>query len=140
VDDFVAQGTEGEFAGIKCQWHDMVEHHRKGDRLLGTACLARTDAIANGAVLAAFFSELAELFDIAKNTDTGPIPFPVIGNPMALAAKRELMAIKVAPNPDLYHASAGMEVVTVLTETQAQGDYKLPDGYHRQGFSSAGTL
>lgn len=140
VDDFVAQGTEGEFAGIKCQWHNMVEHHSNGDQLLGTVCLARTDAIANGAVLAAFFSELGELFDIVKNTDTGPIPFPVIGNPMALAANQGLMAIKVVPNPDRYSASAGMEVVTVLMETQAQRDYKLPDSYHRQGFSSAGIL
>ncbi|GGC59214.1 hypothetical protein [Marinobacter halophilus] len=140
VDDFVAQNIDGEFAGIKCQWHNLIAHHSDGDQLLGTACLANTEAFAHGPVLAAFFAELAEFFDIVEQADTGPIPFPVTGNPMALAAHQGMLAIKVIPNLELYSSEASMEVVSVSTEAHSRSEYQIPDSYRRSRFSSAGAL
>ena len=135
VDEFVAQNSEGVFAGITCQWYNLMAHHNDGDRLLGTACLAHTDAFANGATLAAFFAEIAEFFNIVEQADTGPIPFPATDNPMALAAHHGMLAMKVIPHPELDNLQAGMEVVSVSTEGHTRSEYLIPESYQRQRFS-----
>lgn len=135
VDEFLPQGRAGEFAGIPCQWHDMVEHQSTGDKLLGVACLAETQLVSQGQVLTSFFSDLVAFSDIVKNADTGPIQFPVMGNLMALPSGPEMMAIKISNSPDLSNRKAEMEVISASTELHSSDQYQIPAGYRQQRFS-----
>lgn len=137
VDEFLPQDRAGEFAGIPCQWHNMVEHQGSGDNLVGAACLAETQFIAHGEALTSFFSDLVAFSHIVKNADTGPIQFPVIGNLMALPSGPGMMAIKISKSPDLSSLTAEMEVISVSTEPHSPVQHQIPDGYRKQRFSES---
>ncbi|MEH6563014.1 MAG: hypothetical protein V7713_16455 [Marinobacter sp.] len=137
VDEFVPQDRAGEFAGISCQWHDMIEHQSTGDKLLGVACLAETHLVAQGQALTSFFSDLVAFSNIVKNADTGPIQFPVIGNLMALPSGPGMMAIKISNSPDLSSRKAEMEVISASTERHLSDQYQIPAGYRQQRFSES---
>jgi len=137
VDEFLPQDRVGEFAGIPCQWHDMVEHQSTGDKLLGVACLAETHLIAQGQALTSFFSDIVAFSSIVKKADTGPIQFPVIGNLMALPSGPGMMAIKISNSPDLSGRKVEMEVISASTERHSSNQYHIPAGYRQQRFSES---
>ncbi|WP_417514508.1 hypothetical protein [Marinobacter sp.] len=137
VDRFVPQDRAGEFAGIPCQWHDMIEHQNSGDKLVGIACLAETHIVAQGQALASFFSDLAAFSKIVKDADTGPIEFPVIGNLLALPSGPGMMAIKISNSPDFSNLRADMEVISASTESHSSVQHLIPKGYRKLRFSES---
>jgi len=133
VDEFLPQGRAGEFAGIPCQWHDMVELQSSGDKLVGAACLVETQVVAHGEVLSSFFSDMAVLSNIVKKADTGPIQFPLLGS---MSAEPGMIAMKVTYNPE-SEVTTGIEVLSVTTEAGSIGQYQIPNGYRQQRFSES---
>jgi hypothetical protein len=136
VDEFVPQGRAGEFAGISCQWHDMIEHQSSGDKLVGAACLVETRVVAQGQALDSFFSDMAVFSNIVKKADTGPIQFPLSGSMAVMSAEPGMMAMKVTYNPE-SEIVAGVEVLSVTTEIGSIGQYQIPQGYRQKRFSKS---
>jgi len=137
VDEFVPENRGEDFAGIHCEWHTMIAHLREGERVVGKACLAETEAIANGPTLAALFSEVTMFSATVKNADTGPVNPLDANDPVALAAGLNMIPLKVIPNLDLYSPDVGMEVISVAEKACARGNYRIPDEYQRKRLSDS---
>lgn len=137
VNKFIPQDRAGEFAGIPCQWYDMIAHQNSGDTLVGAACLADTSVIAQGQALTSFLSDLMDFSDTVKNADTGLIQFPAIDNLMPLASRHGMMAVKINYKPDPSNLRADIEVISVSTERHPIEQYQIPDGYRQQSFNES---
>jgi len=138
VDQFIPQNKTGEFAGVPCRWYDMLDSSRGDTRLLGAACLAESDAITNGKVLASYLTEVTTYFDIVKEADTGPVQFPVIGHWLGMPAKPGFVALKIQGNRGVANDQPELEVVSVSVESgSASDDYRIPYDYRRQEFSDS---